>query len=131
MNDVDTPLIRLKEILQEFVDQREWSQFHAPKNLAMALAIEAAELMEHFQWISVQESREVKCSPEQKAAAAEELADVFSYTLAIANAMEIDLTQTYINKMAKNRLKYPADEFKGRWGQGHTVQDRPDPEPGP
>lgn len=121
MNDSNTSLSALKEILQQFVDERDWNQFHAPKNLAMALSVEAAELMEHFQWISVQESREVKLTEEKKAAAAEELADVFSYTLAIANAMEIDLTETYIKKMAKNRKKYPADEFKGRWGQGHDT----------
>ncbi len=123
MDDSNTSLATLKEVLQQFVDERDWNQFHAPKNLAMALSIEAAELMEHFQWISVQESREVKLSAEKKAAAAEELADVFSYTLAIANAMDIDLTETYIKKMAKNRKKYPADEFQGRWGQGHDPNE--------
>lgn len=125
MNDRETSLQQLKDVLTEFVDQRDWSQFHSPKNLSMSLAIEAAELMEHFQWITIEESRELVDDPEKRAAAAEELADVFSYTLALANVLGIDLTQTYLDKMQKNREKYPADAFRGRWGHRDRVQ-KPD-----
>lgn len=121
MNDQNTSLKALKEVLTQFVAERDWEQFHSPKNLSMSLAIEAAELMEHFQWITIDESRQIAADPEKKAAAAEELADVFSYTLAIANAMDIDLTETYLNKMEKNRQKYPADQFQGRWGHRDRV----------
>ena len=82
----------------------------------MSLAIEVAELMEHFQWISMDDSREVAADPEKKAAVGEELADVFCYTLAIANEMGIDLTSTFHRKMEKNRQKYLAEEYKGRYG---------------
>lgn len=121
MNDQETSLQQLKDVLTEFVDQRDWSQFHSPKNLAMSLAIEAAELMEHFQWLTIDQSRNIAEDPDKKAAAAEELADVFSYTLAIANTMGIDLTETYLKKMEKNRQKYPAEEFQGRWGHRDRV----------
>src|SRR5690606_11402418 len=96
--------------------ERDWSQFHSPKNLAMALAIEAAELMEHFQWIEVADSREVANHPEKLAAAAEEIADVLAYTLAMANSMGVDLSATLHAKMIKNAQKYPADRFQGRHG---------------
>lgn len=117
MNDAETTVADLKRILGEFVEQRDWSQFHSPKNLAMSLAIEAAELMEHFQWLDVQDSRAVVVQPERRQAIAEEIADVLCYTLAIANSMELDLAAAFEHKMAKNRLKYPADQFRGRWGR--------------
>lgn len=117
MNDAETTVADLKRILGEFVEQRDWSQFHSPKNLAMSLAIEAAELMEHFQWLDVQDSRTVVLQPERRQAIAEEIADVLCYTLAIANSMELDLAAAFEHKMTKNRLKYPADQFRGRWGR--------------
>ena len=109
-------LEELKREVQRFSDERDWHQFHSPKNLSMSLAIEAGELMEHFQWISMQASRELADDPEKKLAIGEELADVFCYTLAIANEMDIDLASTFFRKMNKNREKYPAAEFKGRYG---------------
>jgi NTP pyrophosphatase (non-canonical NTP hydrolase) len=114
--DADTTLAAFKAEVQQFSHERDWQQFHSPKNLSMSLAIEAAELMEHFQWISMQDSRELAADPEKKAAIGEELADVFCYTLAIANEMGIDLASTFHHKMNKNREKYPSSEFKGRYG---------------
>jgi len=114
--DDNTSVQQLRELVASFVHERDWSQFHSPKNLSMALAVEAAELMEHFQWLEVAESREVAENPEKLAAAAEEIADVLSYTLAIANSMGIDLSATIHAKMVKNGAKYPADEFRGRHG---------------
>ena len=80
----------------------------------MSLAIEAAELMEHFQWISTDQSRQVAEQPEQISQVADELADVFCYVLAMANELNLDLSQAVRQKMAKNEQKYPADQFRGR-----------------
>ena len=115
MSDSDTTLAELKQVVGEFVAERDWGQFHSPKNLAMSIAIEAAELMEHFQWLDVAESRRLADQPERQQAVAEEIADVLSYTLALANALNLDLATALQQKMAKNRLKYPANEFQGRW----------------
>lgn len=82
----------------------------------MSLAIEAAELMEHFQWLTVQQSRELTQQPDKLAEVADELADVLSYALAMANQLEIDLSGALRDKMAKNERKYPADEYRGRFG---------------
>lgn len=116
MNDQDTSVSQLREIIRHFVDEREWNQFHSPKNLSMALAIEAAELMEHFQWLTIDESRTLKNDPQKLAAVGEELADVLSYTLALANSLELDLSSTIRDKMKKNEKKYPAEEYRGRHG---------------
>jgi len=116
MNDAQTTVAELRELIDQFVDERDWQQFHSPKNLSMALAIEAAELMEHFQWIDIAESRRVGDDPERLAEIAEELADVLSYSLALANSLDIDLSTTIRQKMVKNIEKYPANEFRGRYG---------------
>ena len=112
--DQTTTLHQLRETVREFVDERDWRQFHSPKNLTMALAIEAAELMEHFQWITPAESRQL--DQEARHAAGEELADVLCYTLAIANELNLDVAATLHQKMEKNRSKYPVKEFRGRYG---------------
>ncbi len=125
MNDAVTTVADMKQVLRQFVDQRDWSQFHAPKNLAMSLAIEAAELMEHFQWIDVAESRQLQDCESRKAEIADEIADVLCYTLAIANVMDVDLADAFEKKMAKNRVKYPAEEFQGRWGRQHQAESTP------
>lgn len=105
----------LREIVRQFVEEREWRKFHTPKNVAMGIAIEAAELMEHFQWLSGDESRAIADDPERCAAAAEELSDVICYCLALANELGLDLVDVFQKKMAKNRLKYPATEYRGRY----------------
>ena len=80
----------------------------------MALAIEAAELMEHFQWLDPQQSREIAHDEARRADVGEELADVLCYVLALANELQLDMSAALRAKMVKNRLKYPADEFRGR-----------------
>lgn len=114
--DDTTPVGELRRWVREFVAEREWEAFHAPKNLAMSLAIEAAELMEHFQWLSVEGSREVAVDRARRQAAGEELADVVCYALALAETLSLDVTTAVREKMAKNRAKYPAEEFRGRYG---------------
>jgi NTP pyrophosphatase (non-canonical NTP hydrolase) len=115
MSDATTTVEELRQIIRQFVDERDWRQFHAPKNVAMALAVEAAELMEHFQWLDVEESRRLPENPEKLAAIGEELADVIGYSMALANELGIDVSEAIRNKMVKNRLKYPAEEFRGRY----------------
>jgi NTP pyrophosphatase (non-canonical NTP hydrolase) len=116
MSDNETSIAELKRLVNDFVDRRDWHRFHAPKNLAMSLAIEAAELMEHFQWISAEESRRAADDPKRLAAVGEELADVLCYALAMANELGLDLDTTIRRKLAKNERKYPADEYRGRYG---------------
>lgn len=115
--DESTTLADLRALVRRFVDERDWGQFHAPKNISMSLAIEAAELMEHFQWIDSEASRHVGSDPAKLEAIREELADVLSYALALANVLEIDVADAVRDKMVKNALKYPADEFRGRYGK--------------
>lgn len=114
LSDTQTSLDELKQTVREFVDQRDWQQFHSPKNLSMSLAIEAAELMEHFQWIDPDESRTP--AEQQRTEIGEEMADVFCYLLAMANELDIDLASTFHRKMELNRIKYPADQYRGRFG---------------
>lgn len=116
MHDQATTIAELRALVQHFVDERDWRQFHTPKNLAMSIAIEAAELMEHFQWLDQQASQAIAQQEVKKAAVAEELADVLSYVLAISSALEIDLASSLEAKMVKNALKYPADQIRGRYG---------------
>jgi len=123
--DTQTSVQDLRELVRTFVDARDWQQFHAPKNLSMALAIEAAELMEHFQWITVDESRDLQTA-EKRTAVTEELADVLCYALAIANELNIDVATAMRDKMKKNEIKYPAAEYRGRYGPEDTA-----PEDGP
>ena len=113
-DDQQTSLHDLREVVRQFVEERDWKQFHSPKNLSMALAIEASELMEHFQCITAEASRNFDESA--KAAAGEELADVLCYALAIANELDLDISKTLRKKMDKNRAKYPVQEFRGRFG---------------
>ncbi len=108
MNDSETSLAELRAMVRRFVDERDWQPYHAPKNVCMALAVEAAELMEHFQWLSIEESRQVARNAQKRAAVGEELADVLCYCLALANELDLDLASTFEAKMRKNRLKYPA-----------------------
>ncbi|MEZ6070176.1 MAG: nucleotide pyrophosphohydrolase [Pirellulales bacterium] len=116
MNDRETTVAECRRLVREFVDERDWRQFHAPKNLAMSLAIEAAELMEHFQWIDAEASRRLADDPHKLADVADELADVLCYALALANELDVDVAASLAAKMVKNREKYPVDEYRGRYG---------------
>lgn len=117
MSDQTTTIAELRTLIREFVEERDWRQFHAPKNLAMSIAIEAAELMEHFQWIDMETSRGLPADPVRLTAVGEELADVLAYGLALANELGLDVADAIRDKMAKNVAKYPADEFRGRYGK--------------
>ena len=114
--DASTTVETLKTMVREFVDERDWHKFHTPKNLSMAMAIEVAELMEHFQWLTPDESRAVESDAAKLSEVGEELADVLCYAMAIANELNLDITDIMKRKMVKNREKYPVEEIKGRYG---------------
>ena len=105
----------LKKIVDSFVDERDWKKFHSPKNLAMALSIETSELMELFQWLDLEQSKEVMKSGEVREDALDEIADIFIYLLAFCNTNKIDISDALMKKMKKNIKKYPADKFKGHF----------------
>lgn len=108
----DTPdLLILRDKLRAFSQARDWDQFHSPKNLSMALMVEVAELMEHFQWLSQSQSAGLDAG--QRAAVADELADVLLYLVRLADKLGIDLHQAALHKLDKNAAKYPADQVRG------------------
>jgi dCTP diphosphatase len=104
-------LDELRDRLRRFVAERDWDQFHSPKNLAMALVKEAAELVEHFQWLTEEESAHLP--PDRKVPVADELADVLVYLVRIADKLDIDLLAAVAAKMRRNEAKYPAALVKG------------------
>lgn len=113
--DDHTTVAQLRAQMARFVADRDWRQFHSPKNVSMALAVEAAELMEHFQWITAEASRRLREQPGEWQAVREELADVIGYGLAMANELDIDVSAAIHDKMVQNRSKYPAEKFRGRF----------------
>ena len=104
-------LDELRQQIDTFVNERDWAQFHSPKNLAMAMIVEAAELVEHFQWDTIQESYDL--SAEKRQEVAHELADTFVYLLRLAEVTGIDLIQAANDKIGLNAIKYPVDKAKG------------------
>ena len=104
-------LIELRQKIDAFVNERDWAQFHSPKNLAMAMIVEAAELVEHFQWDTIQESYDL--SAEKRQEVAHELADTFVYLLRLAEVTGIDLIEAANQKIALNAIKYPVDKATG------------------
>ena len=115
MPDSTTTLAVLREAVRRFAAERDWEQFHSPKNLSMGLAVEAGELMEHFLWVEGEASHHAKNDPARLSAVADEMADVAVYLLNLANTLEIDLSDAIVAKIAKNAAKYPAEQYKGRY----------------
>jgi dCTP diphosphatase len=114
-DDSTTTVRELVDAVAAFRDARDWAQFHTPKNLSMAIAIEAAELMEHFQWVDLQESSDLLQDPAARAAVAEELADVLAYCLSLASIAGFDVSTIIREKMAANARKYPVERYRGRF----------------
>jgi len=112
MSDAQTTLQHLKERMAQFVRERDWEQYHTPKNLSMSIAIEAAELMEHFQWLTPEASGTLDAAARKDVG--EELADIVIYSLSLANALDFDLADTILAKMEKNARKYPAEQVRGK-----------------
>ena len=102
---------QLDERLLRFARERDWEQFHSPKNLAMALAGEAGELLEHFQWLTEEQSENL--SNEKKDAVSLELADIFIYLVRLSQRLDVDLMDAAWRKIAINEKRYPVEQVKG------------------
>ncbi|MFN3235584.1 MAG: nucleotide pyrophosphohydrolase [Pseudomonadales bacterium] len=104
-------LTDLRDHLRQFADERDWNQFHSPKNIVMALSVEVAELQEHFQWLTEEQSKNLDART--KAEVADEIADVQNYLVRLADKLDIDILEAATVKFAKNQKKYPADLVRG------------------
>ena len=113
-NDIDTTIEQLKAAVRKFVHDRAWEKYHNPKDVAEAICIEAAELLEVFQWASPDDTTSWKNMPSKLERVREELADVFIYCLSIANVMDIDITEAVASKIKQNEKKYPPKEYYGK-----------------
>ena len=111
----------LVERLRQFAAERDWDQYHSPKNLSMALAVEAAELMEHFQWLTEAES--LSLSPPKRDEVAEEVADVLLYLLRLSDKLGIDVVEAAQAKIQINSRKYPAERARGKAAK-YTAYER-------
>lgn len=105
----------LSQRLREFAQARDWEQYHSPKNLAMALIVEAAELVEHFQWLK--EDQSYNMSDQKREEVALEMADIFIYLLRISERLDIDLAEVTSKKIAINEGRYPVERSKGKAGR--------------
>jgi NTP pyrophosphatase (non-canonical NTP hydrolase) len=104
-------LDELKQRLRKFAQERDWDQFHSPKNLSMALSVEVAELVEHFQWLTEDKSQQL--DEKTLAEVADEIADVQVYLLRLADKLDVDILDAVDKKIKKNEAKYPADKVRG------------------
>lgn len=102
----------LRDRLRRFAQERDWAQFHSPRNLAAALAVESGELLEHFQWLSNEQSDDLDSN--KRAAVATELADVFIYAVQLADRLGVDLLEAAGRKIELNAAKYPVEKAKGK-----------------
>lgn len=114
LNDATTTVSELKSRVLAFVRERDWEQFHSPKNLSMALAAESGELMEHFLWATPEQSQAIAREPGKRERIADELADVVIYAIEFANITGLDLAAAIEAKMAANARKYPVEKARGR-----------------
>lgn len=108
---MNSDLAELRDALRRFAAERDWDQFHSPKNLASALVVEAGELLERFQWLSEEQSRALSAKDKEKVA--EEMADVFVYLIRLADKLDLDLLEVARDKIARNAEKYPVDKARG------------------
>jgi len=115
MNDEQATISDLKDLVARFIEERDWQKYHRPKDLAMSIAIEAGELMEHFQWLEHEECDARLADPALREKMADEMADVLAFLLSLSHATHIDLAASFAAKMQKNAEKYPADEVKGHY----------------
>lgn len=114
MRDKDTYVAFLKKAVRDFVCIRDWEKFHTPKDLAESICIEAAELLQLFQWTKPEDSKDVKGDSGRVQRIKEELADVVLYCLSMANSLDLDLSSAVLNKIEQNKKKYPAKLYRGK-----------------
>jgi NTP pyrophosphatase (non-canonical NTP hydrolase) len=113
VTDHDTTLADLRQRVADFVAARDWQQFHTPRNLSIAIAVEAAELMEHFQWLTQEQASAAMEDEEKRAAVVDELADVLIYGLSLANALGVDVSTAVLDKLTRNERR-----LGGGWSCG-------------
>ena len=113
--DAHTTVGTLRQAVAAFVAARHWQPFHGAKNLSMSIAIEAAELMERFQWLTTEEAQAAVEDPSERAAVTDELADILIYCLSLSNALDLDVSSAVLGKLQTNEHRYPADEFRGHF----------------
>lgn len=111
--DTDTPIIEIKQWIKEFDEQRDWDQYHHPKELAISITLEAAELLEHFQWKENQSLESIKSDNKIMKSLKNELADIIIYSLNFANQLDIDVSNAVKSKLEENNKKYPIEKAKG------------------
>ena len=111
--DEDTKIHELKELSKKFAEDRDWDQYHNAKDLAIGIVTEAAELLEHFRFKSKVEVEEALSNPQKKEEISEELADILYFVLRLAQRYDIDITEAFKGKLAKNEKKYPVSKAKG------------------
>jgi NTP pyrophosphatase (non-canonical NTP hydrolase) len=114
VTDEETTLADLRGRVAAFIAERDWEQFHTPENLSRAIAVEAAELMEHFLWLDGEETASLMDSSERAEAVVDELADVLIYVLSMANTLEIDVSRAILGKLARNERRFPVETWRGR-----------------
>jgi len=123
--EIKSDLIALRDLVRQFVSERDWDKFHTPKNLATALSVEASELLEPFQWLVSGDKSEL--DEAKLTAIRHEMADVLAYLIGLADKLEVDLYQALIEKMVLNRAKYPVHKVHGKAHKYSAYQD-PDQE---
>lgn len=114
-SDSSSTIADLRALVARFVAERQWQPFHDPKNLAMSIAIEAAELMEHFQWLRSDQLDDAVRENALREELCDEMADIACYLLALSNRLDVDLAAAVERKMEKNARKYPADQVQGHY----------------
>ena len=114
MTDEAVTLADLRQRVAEFIDARDWQQFHTPKNLSRAISVEVAELMEHFLWLTDEQAEVALEDGAKRAAVVDEMADVLIYTLSLANALEIDASAAVLEKLERNEQRFPVEVWRGR-----------------
>jgi dCTP diphosphatase len=120
--DDSISLGELRAHVHDFVERRDWYRYHTPKNLAMSIAIEAAEIMEHFQWLTVEESHGFMRDSANKREVADELADVIIYCLSFANATDVDVSEAVLAKLHRNETRFPVEQVRSRLGSNHAEE---------
>jgi NTP pyrophosphatase (non-canonical NTP hydrolase) len=107
-------LRQIKNRIKKFVKERDWQKYHSPKNISMSIAIEAAELMEHFQWLTIEQSKKLLKDKDKRKEIEDELADIAIYILDFCNTFDIDIEKSILNKLAKTAQNYPIHLAKSK-----------------
>lgn len=122
--DTETYVSEIKKWIQKFNDERDWNQYHHPKELAISISLESAELLEHFQWEKKRPLQAIKSNKKLIQSLKNELSDILIYSFNFANKLDIDISEAIKNKIEENNRKYPAELVKGRAEKYTAYQER-------